>query len=75
MLNRRAVLAAAIPAVIIFGVCRLWLGFPLLVAVGVGLAWGFGSLLVTRAVYDETEADTAAWREATPDLRDDWGPK
>ena len=75
MLNRRAVLASTIPAVIIFGVCWLWLGFPLLVAIGVGLVWGFGSLLVTRAVYDDTEAETAAWRDATPDLRDDWSSR
>jgi len=73
MLTRRALMASAIPAVIVFGIFWLWLGFAPWLAGALGLLWGVGSIVVTRAVYDDTDAELAAWREATPDIPDDGG--
>ena len=61
----RALLAASVPGVLTFLVFLFWLGVGLPAAALFGLLWGFASLLVTRVLYDDEEAETAAWREAS----------
>ncbi len=68
MPTRRALVAAMIPAVVVFGIFWRWLDFPMFIAVGLGAVWGVASLIVTRSVYDDVEQETVAWREAAPDL-------
>jgi hypothetical protein len=68
MPTRRAFVAASIPAVVVAGIFWRWLGFPVLLAAGIGLAFGFASLMVTRSVYDQAEDELVAWRRAAPDL-------
>ena len=68
MPTRRAFVAASIPAVVVAGIFWRWLGFPVLLAAGIGLAFGIASLMVTRSVYDQAEDELVAWRRAAPDL-------
>ena len=68
MPTRRAVLSAAIPGVIVCAVFWIWIGVPLPAALAAGLLWSFGSLLVTRFLYDDAEGELAAWRAEAPDL-------
>ena len=70
MPTRRALVAAMIPAVVVFGIFWRWLDFPLWLAIGLGALWGVASLIVTRSVYDDVERELAAWRTAAPDLAD-----
>ncbi len=70
MPTRRALVAALIPAVVVFGVFWRWLDFPLWISFGLGLVWGVASLIVTRSVYDDDQRELEAWREAAPDLAD-----
>ncbi len=77
MPTRRAFVAASIPAVVVTGIFWRWLDFPVLLAAGLGLAFGIASLLVTRSVYDQADDELVAWRHAAPDLADldqDRGP-
>ena len=64
----RAIIAAAIPSVVVFLVFWRWLGFTLPLAASLGVAWALASLLVTRSVYDDAELELVAWGEAAPDL-------
>jgi hypothetical protein len=66
----RAILAAAIPGLIVFSTFYFWLGLAPAVAVGAGILWTAASLLVTRVLYDDAESEMAAWRDAAPDLAD-----
>ena len=68
MPTRRAFVAASIPAVVVAGIFWRWLDFPVLLAAGIGLAFGIASLLVTRSVYDQADHELEAWRRAAPDL-------
>ncbi len=68
MPTRRALVAAMIPAVIVFAIFWRWLDFPLFLSVGLGAVWGVASLIVTRSVYEDADREMAAWREAAPDL-------
>ena len=68
MPTRRAFVAASIPAVVVAGIFWRWLDFPVLLAAGIGLAFGIASLMVTRSVYDQAEDELVAWRRAAPDL-------
>ena len=68
MPTRRAFVAASIPAVVVAGIFWRWLDFPVLLAAGIGLAFGIASLLVTRSVYDQADDELVAWRRAAPDL-------
>ncbi len=72
MPTRSAVLAAVIPAVIVFAVFWRWLGFPIGPSVVLGVIWSVSSFLVTRLLYDAPEAEIEAWREAAPDLQGEW---
>lgn len=64
----RAIVAALVPAVIVFAVFHFWLGLATALAVVAGVAWALGSLLVTRLLYDDADAELAAFRAAAPDL-------
>jgi xanthine/uracil/vitamin C permease (AzgA family) len=64
----RALLAAAIPGVVVVAVFWFWLKMPVTAAVAVGIAWALASYLVTRYLYDDADAEIAAWREEAPDL-------
>ena len=66
--TRRSVVAALIPGLLVFGVFWLWLKMSVVVAGAAGVAWAIGSYLVTRYLYDEAEAELAAWRAEAPDL-------
>ena len=66
--TRRAIVAAAIPSVVVFLVFWRWLGFTLPLATVLGTVWALASLLVTRSVYDDAELELAAWRAAAPEL-------
>ncbi|MGC8634789.1 MAG: hypothetical protein ACP5VP_09010 [Candidatus Limnocylindrales bacterium] len=68
MPTRRALVAAAIPAIAVAGIFWVWLGFPAPLAGGLGLAFGIASVLVTRSVYDQSGEELEAWRRAAPDL-------
>lgn len=68
MPSPRALAAALLPGVIVFAVFALWLKLPLPLALAAGLLWAAASLVVTRVLYDDHEAELAAWREAAPDL-------
>jgi hypothetical protein len=68
MPTRRAFVAAMIPAVVVGGIFWRWLDFPALLAIGLGVLFGVGGLLVTRSVYDEAVEELEAWRRAAPDL-------
>ena len=68
MPTRRAFVAASIPAVVVAAIFWRWLGFPVLLAAGIGLVFGIASLMVTRSVYDQAEDELVAWRRAAPDL-------
>ena len=72
MPTHRALIAAAVPALLVFGVAWLWLGLSLWASTIAGVVWGLISLVVTRVLYDDPEPDLAAWRAAAPDLAD-WG--
>ncbi len=72
MPTRSAVLAAVIPAVIVFAVFWRWLGFPIGLSVVLGFVWSVSSLFVTRLLYDAPEAELEAWRTAAPDLQEGW---
>jgi Mg/Co/Ni transporter MgtE len=64
----RAFIAAAVPGLITFLVFWRLLGTAAPVAALVGVVWGVASLFVTRVLYDEHDAESAAWREQAPDL-------
>jgi hypothetical protein len=64
----RALLAALIPGVVVLLVFWLWLKMSITTALAAGIAWALGSYLVTRYLYDDAEAETAAWREEAPDV-------
>jgi Mg/Co/Ni transporter MgtE len=64
----RALIAAAVPGLITFLVFWRLLGTAAPVAALVGLIWAVASLFVTRLLYDENDAEAAAWREQAPDL-------
>jgi hypothetical protein len=64
----RAIVAAVVPGVIVWAVFHFWLGLELWVAVAAGLAWALGSLIVTRLLYDDADAEIAAFRTAAPEL-------
>lgn len=66
--SSRAIIAAAIPSVVVFLVFWRWLGFTLPLAASLGVVWALASLLVTRSVYDDAELELDAWHEAAPDL-------
>ena len=68
MPTRRALVAAMVPAVVVFGIFWSWLDFPLYLAAGLGVLWGLASLMVTRSVYEDVEHEMEAWRSAAPDL-------
>ncbi len=68
MPTRRAVLAAAVPGIVVWAVFWLWMKMPLLVAATLGVLWGIGSLIVTRYLYDDAEGELDAWRVEAPDL-------
>ncbi len=68
MPTRRALIAAMVPAVVVFGIFWRWLDVPVIVAGALGALFACASLLVTRSVYDEAEAELEAWRRAAPDL-------
>ncbi len=68
MPTRRAVLAAAIPGVLVCAVFWLWMKMPVAVAATAGIVWSIGSLVVTRYLYDDAEVELAAWRAEAPDL-------
>jgi fatty acid desaturase len=68
MPTRRALVAAAIPAIAVAGIFWAWLGFPAPLAGGLGLVFGIASVLVTRSVYDQSGEELEAWRRAAPDL-------
>ncbi len=68
MPTRRAVLLAAIPGIVVWGVFWLWMKMPVLVAATLGVLWGIGSLIVTRYLYNDAEGELAAWRAEAPDL-------
>jgi drug/metabolite transporter (DMT)-like permease len=64
----RALLAALIPGVVVLFVFWFWLRMSVTVALVAGIAWALGSYLVTRYLYDDADAEMAAWREEAPDL-------
>jgi drug/metabolite transporter (DMT)-like permease len=64
----RALLAALIPGVVVLIVFWFWLKMSVTVALVAGIAWALGSYLVTRYLYDDADAELAAWREEAPDL-------
>jgi Mg/Co/Ni transporter MgtE len=64
----RALIAAAVPGLITFLVFWRLLGTAAPVAALVGVIWAVASLFVTRLLYDENDAEAAAWREQAPDL-------
>lgn len=64
----RALIAAAVPGLITFLVFWRLLGTAAPVAALVGVIWAVASLFVTRLLYDENEAEAAAWREQAPEL-------
>jgi hypothetical protein len=68
MATVRALLAAAIPALVVVLVFWFWLKMPVTAAVAAGIAWALGSYVVTRYLYDDAEAEIGAWREEAPDL-------
>ncbi len=68
MPTRRAFVAAMIPAVVVFAIFWRWLGFPMLLAAGLGLLFGLAGLFVTRSVYDDAAEELEAWRRVAPDL-------
>jgi len=72
MPTRSAVLAAVIPAIIVFAVFWRWLGFGVGMSAVLGLVWSVSSLFVTRLLYDAPESELAAWRAAAPDLQGSW---
>ena len=67
-MTRRALIAALIPGVLVFSVFWLWLKMAVVTAAVAGLLWAIGSYLVTRYLYDDAEAELAAWRAEAPDL-------
>ncbi len=68
MPTRRALLGAALPGLFTFIVFWLSLGVALPAAFALGVLWAAGSLLVTRLIYDDAEAEQAAWVAEAPDL-------
>jgi multisubunit Na+/H+ antiporter MnhB subunit len=68
MPSLRALAAAVVPGLIVFAVFFFWLGLPAPIALAAGFIWAGASLVVTRVLYDDHEAELAAWREAAPDL-------
>ena len=68
MPTHRALIAAAVPGLLVFAVAWLWLGLALWASVMAGGLWSLISLVVTRVLYDDAEPDLAAWRRAAPDL-------
>jgi hypothetical protein len=66
--SARALVAALVPGVIVFAVFAVWLRLTLPLALAAGFLWVAASLVVTRVLYDDHEAELAAWREAAPDL-------
>jgi hypothetical protein len=67
-LDPRPLVAALVPALIVAGVFRYWLGLDLTLAIAAGVAWAVGSLVVTRLLYDDADAELTAFRDAAPDL-------
>ncbi len=47
MPTRRALIAAMIPAVVVFAIFWRWLDFPMFIAVGLGAVWGVASVAGT----------------------------
>ncbi len=72
MPSRSAVLAAIIPAVIVFAVFWRWLGFPIGLSVVLGALWSVLSFFVTRLLYETPGPEREAWRDAAPDLQERW---
>lgn len=66
----RALVLAAIPALLVFLIFWVWLGVAPQLAAAVGLLWGVICLILTRVIYDDHSAEIAAWRAAAPDLAD-----
>ncbi len=64
----RALAAAMVPGLIVFLVFFFWLGLAIPLALAAGFAWAGASLVVTRVLYDDHDAELAAWHEAAPDL-------
>jgi hypothetical protein len=68
MRTPRALVAAAIPAIVVVLVFWFWLKMPVPAAIAAGIAWALGSYVVTRYLYDDAEAEIAAWRDEAPEL-------
>jgi hypothetical protein len=65
----RAVLAAAVPGIVIFADFTLWMGFSPVFAAAVGLVVGLVALGVTRLLYDDADGELAAWAQAERESR------
>jgi hypothetical protein len=68
MPSRRALGTAILPGLVVFGVFWLWLRMSIVVAGSAGVVWSLASYLVTRYLYDDADAEIAAWRADAPDL-------
>ncbi len=69
-MTRRALLAAAVPGLLVFAIAWAWLSLSLWASAIAGIVWTLISLVVTRVLYDDPEPELAAWRAAAPDLAD-----
>jgi hypothetical protein len=67
-LGPRPLVAALVPALIVIAVFHWWLRLDLVVASAAGVAWAFGSLVVTRLLYDDAAEELAAFQAADPAL-------
>lgn len=69
-MSLRVPILAAIPALLVFLVFRFWLGLPVPVAALAGALFGVLFFVLARVLYDDAEAELAAWRLAAPDLQE-----
>ena len=69
-MSLRVPILAAIPALLVFLVFRFWLGLPVPVAALAGALFGVLFFVLARVLYDDAEAELAAWRQAAPDLQE-----
>lgn len=68
MPTSRALLAAAVPGLLIFADFYLWMAFSPSFSIAVGLIVAAATLIVTRLLYDDASGELEAWRAAAPDL-------
>ena len=68
VLALRPLVAAVVPAAIVVAVFHLGLGLDLRAALGAGIVWALGSLLVTHLLYDDAPRELAAFHAAAPHL-------